>query len=118
MDSQDIGQTLAAFAARRDWGVHHLPRSVLLALVREVGEVSELLQWVPDDHVNDWLETEGNREKFAGELADVFIYLHYLAQSTGINLDEAVAHKIRVNEQRFPEQTGPKNAPGDRPTGP
>ncbi|MEX5271555.1 MazG-like family protein [Kocuria sabuli] len=106
------------FAARRSWGVHHLPRSVLLALVREVGEASELLQWVPDDQISDWLEVEGHREKLAGELADVFIYLHYLAQSVGIDLDEAVAHKIKVNEQRFPEQTGPADAPGDRPTGP
>ncbi|WP_104181708.1 nucleotide pyrophosphohydrolase [Arthrobacter sp. B0490] len=118
MESRDTGQILASFAARRNWGVHHLPRSVLLALVREVGEAAELLQWVPDNQVSHWLDSDDNRDRFAGELADVSIYLHYLAQSTGVDLDEAVAHKIRVNEQRFPEETGSIDVPGDRTTSP
>ena len=35
------------FAAERDWSGFHDPKSVLLALVGEVGELAELFQWLP-----------------------------------------------------------------------
>ena len=31
------------FAAERDWGQFHSPRNLLLAMVGEVGELSEIL---------------------------------------------------------------------------
>ena len=33
----------AKFAAERDWNKYHTPRNLLLALVGEVGELSEIL---------------------------------------------------------------------------
>ena len=35
------------FAQERDWGRFHDPKSVVLALVGEVGELAELFQWLP-----------------------------------------------------------------------
>lgn len=104
MNYQQLGRDLDAFARARGWQVHHLSRSLLLALTKEVGEAAELLQWVPDDQVDGWFEESENREKFAGELADVLIYLHYLSRSAGVDLEQAVAHKIELNETRFPKK--------------
>lgn len=36
-----------AFIAERDWEKFQDPKSVLLALVGEVGELAELVQWLP-----------------------------------------------------------------------
>lgn len=36
---------LQAFAAQREWEQYHTPRNLLLALVGEVGELSEIFQW-------------------------------------------------------------------------
>jgi len=35
----------AAFAVERDWEQFHTPRNLLLAMVGEVGELSEIFQW-------------------------------------------------------------------------
>lgn len=37
------------FAVERDWLQFHDPKSLILALVGEVGELAELFQWVPAD---------------------------------------------------------------------
>src|SRR4051812_42615810 len=41
----------ADFAKERNWLQFHTPRNLLLALVGEVGELSEIFQWKSDDAV-------------------------------------------------------------------
>lgn len=94
--------TLDAFAAARGWQAHHLPRSLMLALTKEVGELTELLQWTPDSEVEGWMSHDENAQKMADEIADVFIYLHYLAHSTGVDLTQAVKHKLEANAVKYP----------------
>ncbi|XP_076364421.1 dCTP pyrophosphatase 1-like isoform X2 [Tachypleus tridentatus] len=48
---EDIRKLQAEFSQERNWDQYHQPRNLLLALMGEVGEVSELFQWrgeVPD----------------------------------------------------------------------
>ena len=42
---EQIRQLQAQFVKARDWAQFHTPRNVLLALVGEVGELSEVFQW-------------------------------------------------------------------------
>ncbi len=63
------------FAAERGWGQFHDPKSLLLALVGEVGELSELLQWLPAEEVADQARDEPLRTQVRDEVADVLIYL-------------------------------------------
>jgi hypothetical protein len=44
-----LRQDQAQFASERDWDKFHTPRNVLLAMVGEVGELSEIFQWRGDD---------------------------------------------------------------------
>jgi dCTP diphosphatase len=39
------------FSKERDWTRFHDPKSVTLALVGEVGELAELLQWLSADEI-------------------------------------------------------------------
>ena len=67
------------------------PRNLAISLALEAGEVLEHLQWgevVPD------------KQAFAGELADVALYLLQLAQVTGIDLEEAIHNKLEINKSR------------------
>jgi dCTP diphosphatase len=41
------------FTAERQWESYHDPKSVLLALVGEVGELAELFQWLPADRARE-----------------------------------------------------------------
>ncbi len=46
-DIQELTRRMRAFTEARDWGRFHDPRSLALALIGEVGELAELLQWLP-----------------------------------------------------------------------
>lgn len=102
MELPELEEKLDQFAAARGWQQHHLPRSLMLALTKEVGELTELLQWTPDSEVEGWMSHDENSQNMADEIADVFIYLCYLARSTKIDLTQAVMHKLEVNATKYP----------------
>ena len=78
---ETLRQKQAAFVEDRDWSQFHTPRSLALALVGEVGEVCELLQWRGDDGAQPGLPewTTAERTALADELADVLSYVIRLA---------------------------------------
>lgn len=45
-DLSALRDAMREFTAERDWEAFHDPKSLLLALVGEVGELSELFQWL------------------------------------------------------------------------
>jgi NTP pyrophosphatase (non-canonical NTP hydrolase) len=92
---------MRAFTEERDWGRFHDLKSLALALTGEVGEVAELVQWLPASSAHDLLD-ERLRKRLGEELADVLLYLVRLADVAGINLGAAAAKKLTMNESRFP----------------
>lgn len=102
MDLHDVQQRLRAFTEERDWAQFHSPRNLALALVGEVGELAELLQWRTDAEVHALVQEAAGREAMADELADVFTYVLELADVLGIDLDEAVHAKITKNAAKYP----------------
>ena len=63
------------FARDRDWGKFHDPKSVLLALVGEVGELAELFQWLPAADARNLAASDPLRTRAGEEMADVLLYL-------------------------------------------
>lgn len=102
MDISDVRARLRAFTDERDWEQFHTPRNLTLALVGEVGELAELMQWRSDDDVRAFAATDAGREALADELADVFTYLVEVADALGIDLDAAVHAKIDKNAAKYP----------------
>ena len=45
MTLEDIRISHSEFCKERGWGKSHTPRNILLAMVGEVGELSEIFQW-------------------------------------------------------------------------
>ncbi|TTK16476.1 dCTP pyrophosphatase 1 [Bagarius yarrelli] len=99
---EDIRRMQAEFTDERDWNQFHQPRNLLLALVGEVGEVSELFQWRGEvaEGLPDWTEVE--RENLAQELSDVLIYLVELAEKCRVDLPQAVLRKMALNRLKYP----------------
>lgn len=104
MDISDVRARLRDFADERDWAQFHTPRNLVLALVGEVGELAELVQWRTDDEVLAFAGTEAGREALSDELADVFTYLVSVADAVGIDLDDAVHAKITKNSAKYPPE--------------
>jgi dCTP diphosphatase len=98
---EDLRKEIARFAAERDWDQFHSIRNLVLAMVGEVGEVAEILQWTDDSKVGELLNS-GGRERLAEELADVLIYLIRVADRSGIDLESAVREKLVANDRKYP----------------
>lgn len=90
------------FTADRDWGSFHDPKSVILALVGEVGELAELFQWLPAEEVRNLAGDEPLKTRAGEEMADVLLYLVLLADVLGIDLGAAAHAKMDDSERRFP----------------
>ena len=94
------------FREERDWEQFQDPKSVLLALVGEVGELAELLQWLPAEHAKDLIAAEPLHTRVGEELADVLVYLVGLAEQCGVDLAPAALAKIEKSSVKHPvEQT-------------
>ncbi|MCL7052103.1 hypothetical protein MKW94_008373 [Papaver nudicaule] len=106
---EDLRQKMVDFAKERDWEKYHSPRNLLLALVGEVGELSECFQWkgeVPKG-LPDWKEEE--KEHLGEELSDVLLYLIQLSHYCGIDLGKAALRKVHLNAIKHPVSRYIKN---------
>lgn len=101
-----LTDAVSDFAARRNWGQFHDPKSLLLALVGEVGEVAELMQWTREGAVAAELGSGDGAQRIRDELADVFLYLVRLADVLNVDLADAAWEKLARNETRFPPVNG------------
>ncbi|CAI9774668.1 unnamed protein product [Fraxinus pennsylvanica] len=90
------------FSKERDWEKFHSPRNLLLALVGEIGELSEIFQWkgeVPKG-LPDWKEEE--KQHLGEELSDVLLYLIRLSDMCGVDLGQAALRKLQLNALKYP----------------
>ncbi|MEO6886960.1 MAG: nucleotide pyrophosphohydrolase [Jatrophihabitantaceae bacterium] len=94
--------SIREFVSERDWQKFHDPKSLLLALVGEVGELAELFQWLPAPDVAALAAQDPLRARAGEELADVFIYLLQLADALGIDLIPVTNEKLNAARSRFP----------------
>jgi dCTP diphosphatase len=106
-DLQALRDRMRQFTADRQWNKFHDPKSVLLALVGEVGELSELFQWLPADSARDLVQEEPLRTRTAEELSDVLLYLILLSDVLGIDLAAAANAKLTEAERRYPPGASP-----------
>ncbi|KAG8658552.1 dCTP pyrophosphatase 1 [Manihot esculenta] len=99
---KELAKKLEEFAKARDWEKYHSPRNLLLAMVGEVGELSEIFQWrgEVDKGLPNWEESD--KEHLGEELSDVLLYLIRLADICGIDLGDAATKKIVKNSIKYP----------------
>jgi dCTP diphosphatase len=90
------------FAIDRNWMQFHTPRNILLAMVAEVGELSEIFQWRGECPrlLPGWKAQD--KVHLGEELSDVLIYLVRLADRSGIDLCGAVTRKFAMNAAKYP----------------
>lgn len=93
-----------AFADERDWHQYHTPRNLVLALVGEVGELSELFQWRGEVAPGLPEFSSDERQHVGEELADVLLYLVRLADRCGVDLAAAAEAKMEKNAAKYPAE--------------
>ena len=99
---EKLRNDICQFVDDRGWHKFHTSRNLLLALVGEVGEVSEIFQWkgeVDNDLTGFSLE---ERTHLGEELSDVLFYLLRLADVCKIDLGVAAGRKLLRNQEKYP----------------
>lgn len=96
MDLAELTGKMHAFVRSKGWYEAdsprpQTPRNLAISLALEAGEVLELFQW--DGDMKD-------RQELAGELADVALYLLQLASVSGVDLEQAILNKLKMNAER------------------
>ena len=96
MTEETIKQILK-FRDDRDWKQFHNPKDLAISISLEAAELLEVFQWSGTDVSN-----EGKQEKIKEELADVLNYCVLMAAACGLDIDEIVQEKIKVNNEKYP----------------
>jgi dCTP diphosphatase len=113
-DLRNAERAIQRFNEARGWDQHHRPRSLILALVGEVGELAELAQWRSDEALE--AAPADLRGRLEAELADIQIYVLNLARALNVDLAKAVELKVEANGTKHPVQASRRNPYGGKQT--
>lgn len=102
IDTQALETALEEFAAARDWQQFHSPKNLAMALTGEVGELVEIFQWRTEEQSWHVARSPDTAEHVRQELADVALYLVRLSSVLGVDLNQAIADKMKLNAQKYP----------------
>lgn len=107
---EDLKIRLREFAKERNWDQFHSPKNLVMALSGEVGELTEIFQWL--DNEDSKLENLGEKDiiRTKEEIADVFLYLIRLADKLDIDLINVASNKMEVNHKKYPVSLSKGNA--------
>lgn len=100
----DLQAELRVFREERDWATFHDPKSLILALVGEVGELAELFQWIPAATAAETFGQGSRQRRAAEEMSDILIYLLGLADVLDVDLLSSARVKLAASRQRFPAE--------------
>lgn len=98
----ELTSMIVRFRDDRDWKKYHTPRNLAISLVVELGELLEHFQWQEDHEIMELIQDPAKRKEVEEELADVAIYLFLLANELGIELENAILDKLKMNEKKYP----------------
>lgn len=102
IDVAPLSRALEQFTTDRDWAQFHSPKNLIMALTGEVGELTEIFQWMTEEQSRMAGSEPHTAQAIKDELADVQLYLVRLASVLGIDLNEAVQHKLQKNAEKYP----------------
>lgn len=96
MTQKTIEQVLK-FRDDRNWKQFHNPKDLAISITLEAAELLEVFQWSADD-----VRCSEKADRIREELADVVNYCILMADVCGLDLDEIVQEKIRMNAEKYP----------------
>ena len=98
----DLKQLVKEFRDLRDWKQFHNPKDLAAAISIESAELLENFLWKNAGEVEEVLADVSKTEKIQEELADILIFCLSFAETTGVDLSQAIERKLRMNESKYP----------------
>lgn len=97
-----LAAALEQFASERNWAQFHSPKNLVMALTGEVGELSEVFQWMTEAESKAAAKNPATAQAVKDELADVLMYLVRLSSVLGVDLNDVVQEKLKINAEKYP----------------
>jgi len=88
---------VSRFNDERGWKKYHDPRSLVLAICSEAGELAHLFRWCRRD-----TKSQRVRALASDELADILIFSLSLCDQLKLDPQRIVLNKLQQNASRFP----------------
>ena len=101
---------MRVFSNERDWDQFHSPKNLIMALTSEVGELSDIFQWLSEEQSKIENIDSKSLEKTKEEIADVFLYILRIADKLNIDLEREAVKKIRINAEKYPIELSKGNS--------
>lgn len=95
----EIAREFGKIAALNAWQGYHTPKNLASAIAVEAGELLAEFQWLTPEQ-SCHLSAE-QKQRVAGEVADVVMYLGELCNQLDIDMAMALQEKIELNKKRF-----------------
>jgi NTP pyrophosphatase (non-canonical NTP hydrolase) len=100
MINSETLEQLLRFRKDRDWEQFHTFKNLAISISLEAAELLEHVQWIADSQVSDTIAEK--IDEVSAEMADIAIYLSYLAHDLGVDLEQAVQRKLIANDAKYP----------------
>ncbi|MFA6427397.1 MAG: nucleotide pyrophosphohydrolase [Candidatus Magasanikbacteria bacterium] len=100
---QSLKNLVKEFRDNREWAQFHDPKNVAEAISIEAAELQEHFLWKDKEQIANLLNNDEEfRTEVSEELADVVCYCLNFANSTGIDVTQAVMDKLEKNDAKYP----------------
>ena len=100
MKIDDLTKEVLKFRDQRGWKRYHNPRSILLSLVSEVGELADHFRWKEGKDLENYIRK--NKEEIEDELSDVIHNALLLAIELKIDIPKSFLRKMEKNKKKYP----------------
>lgn len=100
MNLAELSIKIREFADERDWRQYHNPKNLVMAMSVEMAELVEHYQWLTPDQAAH-LEVD-EQSPIAQEMADVLLYMLRLSDELGLDMEQAILHKMQLNAEKYP----------------
>ena len=107
---EELKKRLSDFAKERNWNPFHSPKNLVMALNGEIGELTEVFQWLDSEKSKLENLSENEIARCKEEMADVFLYLLRLSDKLEIDLIKEANAKIDINHKKYPVELSKNNA--------
>ena len=102
VDVDGAARALRQFAEEREWQQFHSPKNLVMALSGEVGELTEIFQWMSETDSHAAASNATTAGAVRDEIAKVALYLIRLADVLGADINASIASKLASNAAKYP----------------
>jgi dCTP diphosphatase len=100
MNLAELSILVRQFADERDWRRYHNPKNLVMAMSVEMAELVEHYQWLTPEQAAQ-LDVD-EQSPIAQEMADVMLYMLRLSDELGVDMEQAILHKMQLNASKYP----------------